>query len=56
MNKLAGTQRGPKRRILNTKASEVPSTMEWAAHLDKAGPVGGCRAEKEEESDEEYGP
>ena len=41
--RLAGTQRGPRRRRLNVPAAETPSTGEWAAHLGKAGPEGGCR-------------
>ena len=41
--RLAGTQRGPRKRRLNVPPAEVPSTGEWGEYLAKTGPEGGCR-------------
>ena len=41
---LAGTRRGPKRRPFNVPAADAPAAEEWAEHMAKDGPQGGCRA------------
>ena len=45
--RMAGTGRGPKRRVLAEPHAEVLTAAEWPAHLEQPGPVGGCRAQVE---------